>query len=83
LLQPEEGGALRDELRTMVDPAAGRLASQLDVALTVLLAAPLYAGTRSVRVANDERVLLLEAARTLEQAPGDRFALLLAALTAE
>ena len=83
LLQAEEGRSLRDELQMMSDPAAGRLASQLDVAVTVLLAAPLHAGTRAVRVADDERVLLLEAARLLEQAPGDRFALLLEAFEAE
>jgi hypothetical protein len=76
LLQPHEGGWLRDELRSMQSPAAGRLATQLDVAVTVLDAAPLHAGTRAVRIAPDERASLLEAARVLERSPDDRFALL-------
>jgi hypothetical protein len=76
LLQPQEGGWLRDELRSMRSPAAGRLATQLDVAVTVLDAAPLHAGTRAVRIAADERASLLEAARLLERSPNDRFALL-------
>jgi hypothetical protein len=76
LLQPHEGGCLRDELRLMQSPAAGRLATQLDVAVTVLDAAPLHAGTRAVRIAADERAWLLEAAMLLERSPTDRFALL-------
>jgi len=81
LLQPAEGGSLRDELRSMSSPAAGRLATQLDVAVTTLDAAPLHAGTRAVRIAADERASLLEAARVLERSPDDRFALLVESLT--
>jgi hypothetical protein len=76
LFQPQEGGWLRDELRSMRSPAAGRLATQLDVAVTVLDAAPFHAGIRAVRIAADERASLLEAARLLERSPNDRFALL-------
>ena len=65
---------LRDALRVMQDPAAARLATQIDVAVTSLLAAPLHAGMRSVRVAKDERGALHEAALMLEQVPSDRFA---------
>ena len=83
LLQPHECGSLRDELRSMRSPAAGRLASQLEVAVTILDAAPLHAGTRSVRVAADERASLLEAARVLERSPNDRFALLVESFATE
>jgi len=37
---------LRDELRAIDDPSAVRLATQIDVAATMLLAAPLHAGVR-------------------------------------
>ena len=76
LLHAHEGGWLRDELRSMGSAAAGRLATQLDVAVTVLDAAPLHAGTRAVRIAADERACLLDAARALARSPTDRFALL-------
>lgn len=71
-----DAALLRDALQEMSSPAAGRLAAQIDVAVTTLLAAPLYAGTRSVRVAKDERGALHEAALMLEQEPSDRFATL-------
>jgi hypothetical protein len=74
LMQPGEAGMLRDELRSMVSPAAARLAAQIDVVVTSLLAAPLHAGTRSVRVAKDERRVLHEAALMLERQPSDGFA---------
>lgn len=74
LLQPGDAGLLRDELRVMNDPAAARLATQIDVAVTTLLAAPLHAGTRAVRVAKDERGALHEAALILERLPSDQFA---------
>jgi hypothetical protein len=74
LLGPGDAGLLRDELREMKNPAAARLAIQIDVAVTTLLAAPLYAGTRSVRVADDERSALNEAALILEREPSDQFA---------
>ena len=51
LLQPQEAVMLRDELRAIDDPSAVRLATQIDVAATMLLAAPLHAGVRAVRVA--------------------------------
>lgn len=73
-LGPVDAGALRDELQAMSSPAAGRLATQIDVAVTTLLAAPLHAGTRSVRVAKDERGALHEAALLLQQEPSDQFA---------
>ena len=65
---------LRDELRAIDDPSAVRLATQIDVAATVLLAAPLHAGVRAVRVAADERQVLLEVSRKLEYVPGGSFA---------
>jgi hypothetical protein len=74
LLEPGDASLLCDELRAMKNPAAARLAMQIDVAVTTLLAAPLYAGTRSVRVATDERGALNEAALILESGPSDRFA---------
>jgi hypothetical protein len=74
LLAPDDAGLLRDELREMKNPAAARLAVQIDVAVTTLLAAPLHAGTRSVRVAGDERGALNEAALMLEREPSDQFA---------
>jgi len=74
LLSPGDAALLRDELQVMTSPAAARLATQIDVAVTTLLAAPLHAGTRTVRVASDERAALLEAALILERLPSDRFA---------
>jgi len=76
LLSPDDAVMLRDELRVMTSPAATRLATQIDVAVTTLLAAPLHAGTRTVRVASDERTALLEASLMLERLPSDRFATL-------
>lgn len=82
LMQAEDAGMLRDELRTMESPAAARLAAQIDVVVTTLLAAPLHAGTRSVRVAKDERAVLHEAALMLERQPSDGFAKLRSDLSA-
>ena len=65
---------LRDERRAIEDPSAVRLATQIDVAATVLLAAPLHAGVRAVRVADDERQVLLDVSRKLEYVPGGSFA---------
>jgi hypothetical protein len=65
---------LRDALRAIDDPSAVRLATQIDVAATMLLAAPLYAGVRAVRVAADERQVLLDVWRKLEYLPGGSFA---------
>jgi hypothetical protein len=73
-LQPQEAVLLRDELQAIVDPSAVRLAAQIDVAATMLLAAPLHAGVRAVRVADDERQVLLDVARKLEYLPGGTFA---------
>jgi hypothetical protein len=61
---------LRDELQAIDDPSAVRLATQIDVAATMLLAAPLHAGVRAVRVADDERQVLLDVSRKLEYVPG-------------
>ena len=74
LLQPQEAVLLRAELRAIDEPSAGRLAIQIDVAATMLLAAPLHAGVRAVRVAADERQVLLDASRKLEHVPGGSFA---------
>jgi hypothetical protein len=74
VMQPGDARMLRDELHSMDSPAASRLAAQIDVVVTALLAAPLHAGTRSVRVAKDERGVLHEAALILEREPSDRFA---------
>jgi len=73
-LQPQEAVMLRDELQAIDDPSAVRLATQIDVAATMLLAAPLHAGVRAVRVADDERQVLLEVSRKLEYLPGGSFA---------
>ena len=73
-LQPQEAVMLRDELRAIDDPSAVRLATQIDVAATMLLAAPLHAGVRAVRVADDERQVLLDVSRKLEYVPGGSFA---------
>jgi hypothetical protein len=82
LLEAGDAAMLRDELRAMSSPAAARLATQIDVVVTTLLAAPLYAGTRSVRVAVDERGALNEAALMLEREPSDQFAALRRELSA-
>jgi hypothetical protein len=82
LLEPADARLLRDELRAMSSPAASRLATQIDVAVTILLAAPLYAGTRSVRVAKDEHGALREAVLMLEREPSDEFARLRSELSA-
>lgn len=73
-LPPEKGAALRDELLTINDPAAARLAEQLDTVVTLLLAAPDHAGTRGLRIAADEHAILIEALNMLEADPGDDFA---------
>jgi hypothetical protein len=73
-LEPQEAVLLRDELRAIDDPSAVRLATQIDVAATMLLAAPLHAGVRAVRVADDERRVLLDVSRKLEYVPGGSFA---------
>jgi hypothetical protein len=65
---------LRDELQAIDDPSAVRLATQIEVAAMMLLAAPLHAGVRAVRVAEDERQVLLDVSRTLEHVPGGSFA---------
>jgi hypothetical protein len=82
LMQPGDAGILRDALLSMDSPAASRLAAQIDVVVTTLLAAPLHAGTRSVRVASDERGVLYEAALILEQQPSGGFAKLRSDLSA-
>jgi hypothetical protein len=82
LMEPGDAGILRDALLSMDSPAASRLAAQIDVVVTTLLAAPLHAGTRSVRVASDERGVLYEAAMILEQQPSDGFAKLRSDLSA-
>jgi hypothetical protein len=82
LMQPGDAGILRDALLSMDSPAASRLAAQIDVVVTTLLAAPLHAGTRSVRVASDERGVLYEAALILEQQPSDGFGKLRSDLSA-
>jgi hypothetical protein len=74
LLQPQEAVLLRDELRAIDDPSAVRLAIQIDAAATMLLAAPLHAGVRAVRVADDERQVLLDVSRKLEYVPGGSLA---------
>jgi len=73
-LQPQEAVLLRDELQATHDPSAVRLPAQIDVAATLLLAAPLHAGVRAVRVADDERQVLLDVSRKLEYVPGGSFA---------
>jgi hypothetical protein len=65
---------LRDAVLAIDHPSAVRLATQIDVAATMLLAAPLYAGVRAVRVAADERQVLLDVWRKLEYLPGGSFA---------
>jgi hypothetical protein len=65
---------LRDELQAIDDPSAVRLATQIDVVATVLLAAPGHAGVRTVRVADDERRVLLDVPRKLEYLSGGSFA---------
>jgi hypothetical protein len=80
-LWPGEGAAVRDFLRTKNEPAAERLATLIDSAVTMLLAAPAHAGTRSVRIEPEERGFLLEAAEALQQSPVDRYAKLRLELT--
>jgi hypothetical protein len=65
---------LREELQAINDPSAVRLATQIDVAANVMLAAPLHARVRAVRVADDERQVLLDVSRKLEYVPGGSFA---------
>jgi len=82
LIEPGDAGILRDALLAMNSPAASRLAAQIDVVVTTLLASPLHAGTRSVRVASDEHRVLYEAALILEQQPSDGLAKLRGDLSA-
>jgi hypothetical protein len=56
------------------DPSALRLATQIDVGATMLLAAPPRAGVRAACVADDERQVLLDVSRKLEYVPGGSFA---------
>jgi hypothetical protein len=72
LLNPEEAEAVRVDLLAQDTEAAARLADQFASALHVLLSSPLHAGTRALRVAKDERDVLVEVATHLG-APGDRF----------
>jgi hypothetical protein len=72
LLNPEEAEAVRVDLLAQGTDAAARLADQFASALHVLLSSPLHAGTRALRVAKDERDVLVEVATHLG-APGDRF----------
>jgi hypothetical protein len=64
LVQPDEAIRIRDGLRTEGDQAGVRLATIIDAKATELLAAPLYAGTVSVRLDVEEeaslRVLLAD-----------------------
>jgi len=48
LLETNEAAMLRDELQAMSSPAAARLATQIDVVVTTLLAAPLQIGRAHV-----------------------------------
>jgi hypothetical protein len=75
LLSPDEAEAVRVDLVAQETDAAARLAEQFKSVLQVLLSSPLHAGTRAVRVAKDERDVLVEVATHLG-APGDRFWLL-------
>jgi len=57
LLQPQEAVMLRDELQAIDDPSAVRLATQIDVAATMLLAARLrvlVAGVDDMDLVGDE-----------------------------
>ena len=75
LLSPAEADAVRVDLLAQGTDAAARLAEQFASALQVLLSSPLHAGTRALRVAKDERDVLVEVATHLG-APDDRFWLL-------
>lgn len=57
LVQPQDAIRIRDGLRRDGDgnPAGLRLATIIDAKATELLAAPLYAGTVSVRLDTDEQ----------------------------
>ena len=46
----------------------------MDSTITALLASPLHAGTRRLKVTADERCALLEALEAVETSPLDRFA---------
>jgi hypothetical protein len=73
-LSPEEGAALRDALRSQAEPAAQRLAEVMDSTISAILASPLHAGTRRLKVTADERGALLEALEAVETSALDRFA---------
>jgi len=73
-LQPQEAVLLRDELQATDDPSAVRLATQIDVAVTIPARAPYMQVVRTVRVADDERQVLLDVSRKLEYMPRGSFA---------
>jgi hypothetical protein len=58
LVQPDEAVRIRDGLRREGNLAGARLATIIDAKATELLAAPLYAGTVSVRLDLDEEASL-------------------------
>jgi len=58
LIQPNDAVRIRDGLRRDGNRAAERLATIIDAKATELLAAPLYAGTVSVRVDLEEEASL-------------------------
>lgn len=73
-MSPEEGAAVRDALRDRGDAASQRLAEVIESAVSLLLASPLHAGTRCVRVADDELPSLLEVLHVLEESFLDHYA---------
>ena len=68
LVKPDEAIRIRDGLRQDVSPAAGRLAMLIDAKATELLAAPLYAGTVSVRMDVQEEQSLVDLLNDWHQA---------------
>jgi hypothetical protein len=58
LVQPDDAVRIRDGLRRDGDRAGERLATIIDAKATELLAAPLYAGTVSVRLDLEEEASL-------------------------
>jgi len=73
-LWPDEAAAVCDVLRSKDEPPAQRLSAVIASAVTTLQASPLHAGTRPVRVSEEELPFLLDAADLLEQNPFDRYA---------
>ena len=59
LVEPREAIRIRDGLRHAGDESGERLAMIIDAKATELLAAPLYAGTVSVRIDRQEEASLL------------------------